>query len=272
MASGLQVQLRSASPIRLEAEFDCAAGELLALVGPSGSGKTSMLRAIAGLWTPADVQGQIRVAGQTWLDTAAGVQLSPQQRRAGLVFQQYALFPHMTAQANVALAAGPGWTQADVQALLSRWPLSDFTVHPLPNPAKVEPRIAISATVRPPGQPAFRFVGTHLDATRDDTARWQQAARLIELFGADAPPTILVGDLSARPETRIIKALLQPFADASAASPAPTIPAEKPTGRIDFVLLRPATTWRVLSSTVIPESVASDHRPLLVELTPTAAK
>jgi molybdate transport system ATP-binding protein len=117
---GLQVQLRSASPIRLEAEFDCGAGELVALVGPSGSGKTSMLRAIAGLWTPADVQGHIRVAGQDWLDTAAGVQLTPQQRRAGLVFQHYALFPHMTAQANVALAAGPGWSIADVQTLLAR--------------------------------------------------------------------------------------------------------------------------------------------------------
>jgi molybdate transport system ATP-binding protein len=117
---GLQVQLRSASPIRLEAEFDCGAGELVALVGPSGSGKTSMLRAIAGLWTPGDVQGHIRVAGQAWLDTAAGVQLSPQQRRAGLVFQHYALFPHMTAQANVALAAGPGWSSADVQTLLAR--------------------------------------------------------------------------------------------------------------------------------------------------------
>jgi molybdate transport system ATP-binding protein len=117
---GLQVQLRSTSPIRLEAEFDCGAGELVALVGPSGSGKTSMLRAIAGLWTPADVQGHIRVASETWLDTAAGVQLSPQERRAGLVFQQYALFPHMTAHANVALAAGPSWTEADVQALLGR--------------------------------------------------------------------------------------------------------------------------------------------------------
>jgi molybdate transport system ATP-binding protein len=117
---GLQVQLRSTSPIRLEAEFDCGAGELVALVGPSGSGKTSMLRAIAGLWTPADVQGHIRVAGQAWLDTAAGVQLSPQERRAGLVFQHYALFPHMTAQANVALAAGPGWSSADVQTLLAR--------------------------------------------------------------------------------------------------------------------------------------------------------
>jgi molybdate transport system ATP-binding protein len=124
---GLQVQLRSASPIRLDAEFDCGAGELVALVGPSGSGKTSMLRAIAGLWTPADVQGHIRVAGQAWLDTAAGVQLSPQQRRAGLVFQHYALFPHMTAQANVALAAGPGWSSADVQTLLARLGLATLS-------------------------------------------------------------------------------------------------------------------------------------------------
>jgi molybdate transport system ATP-binding protein len=118
--SGLQVQLRSSSPIRLAAEFDCAAGELVALVGPSGSGKTSMLRAIAGLWTPPDLQGHIRVAGQDWLNTAAGVLRTPQERRAGLVFQHYALFPHMTAQANVALAAGPDWSAADVQALLSR--------------------------------------------------------------------------------------------------------------------------------------------------------
>ena len=125
--TGLQVQLRSASPIRLEAEFDCGAGELVALVGPSGSGKTSMLRAIAGLWTPADVQGHIRVAGQAWLDTAAGVQLSPQQRRAGLVFQHYALFPHMTAQANVALAAGLGWTGSDVQTLLARLGLATLS-------------------------------------------------------------------------------------------------------------------------------------------------
>jgi molybdate transport system ATP-binding protein len=118
--SGLQVQLQSNSPIRLAAEFDCDAGELVALVGPSGSGKTSILRAMAGLWTPPDVQGRICVAGQDWLNTATGVQLTPQARRAGLVFQHYALFPHMTAEANVALAAGAGWSAADVQALLSR--------------------------------------------------------------------------------------------------------------------------------------------------------
>jgi len=161
---GLQVQLRSANPIRLEAEFDCGAGELVALVGPSGSGKTSMLRAIAGLWTPADVQGHIRVAGQAWLDTAAGVQLSPQQRRAGLVFQHYALFPHMTALANVALAAGPGWSGADVQALLARLGLAPLS-HRRPSQLSggQQQRVALArALVRVMPTPSWASTPTHL--------------------------------------------------------------------------------------------------------------
>jgi endonuclease/exonuclease/phosphatase family metal-dependent hydrolase len=152
------------------------------------------------------------------------------------------------------------------QALLSRWPLENFTVHPLPNPAKVEPRIAISATVRPPGLPPVRFIGTHLDATRDETARVQQTAKLNELFATDDTLTILVGDFNARPDTNPMKPLLAVWADASIGNPQPTIPAKNPTSRIDYVLLRPAGVWRVVSSTVLPEAVASDHRPLLVEL------
>ena len=161
---GLQVQLRSASPIRLEAEFDCGAGELVALVGPSGSGKTSMLRAIAGLWTPADVQGHIRVGGQAWLDTVAGVQLTPQQRRAGLVFQHYALFPHMTAQANVALAAGPGWTVADVQALLARLGLAKLSQRrPSQLSGGQQQRVALArALVRVMPTPSWASTPTHL--------------------------------------------------------------------------------------------------------------
>jgi molybdate transport system ATP-binding protein len=158
------VQLRSASPIRLEAEFDCGAGELVALVGPSGSGKTSMLRAIAGLWTPADVQGHIRVGGPAWLDTAAGVQLTPQQRRAGLVFQHYALFPHMTAQANVALAAGPGWTVADVQALLARLGLATLSQRrPSQLSGGQQQRVALArALVRVMPTPSWASTPTHL--------------------------------------------------------------------------------------------------------------
>ena len=122
--SGLSVRLQSRAPIRLQAEFDCAPGELVALVGPSGSGKTSLLRAMAGLWSAPDLQGRIVCAGQSWLDTAAGVRTRPQQRRVGLVFQHYALFPHMDVLANVALAAGAAWSTQALTGLLERLGLS----------------------------------------------------------------------------------------------------------------------------------------------------
>ena len=157
--AGLQVQLHSVGPIRMEAEFDCGPGELVALVGPSGSGKTSMLRAVAGLWTPHRLQGRIVCGGQVWLDTVQGVQLSPQQRRVGLVFQHYALFPHMDVLANVALAAGPGWPLAAVCALLERVGLGALLQR---RPAQLsggqQQRVALArALVRvmpAPGQPA----------------------------------------------------------------------------------------------------------------------
>ena len=99
---GLRVRLRQKHPIVLDVAFECEAGELLALVGPSGSGKTTVLRCIAGLATPRD--GDVTCNGETWLDMRAGAFASPQQRRVGLVFQQYALFPHLDALANVATA------------------------------------------------------------------------------------------------------------------------------------------------------------------------
>ncbi len=124
--AGLEVRLQATGPIRMEAAFDCGPGELVALVGPSGSGKTSMLRAVAGLWTPHRLQGRIACGDVVWLDTAQGVQLPPQQRRVGLVFQHYALFPHMDVLANVALAAGPDWPMTAVRALLERVGLGEL--------------------------------------------------------------------------------------------------------------------------------------------------
>ena len=101
-SGGLRVRLRQDRPVGLDVAFECGAGELLALVGPSGSGKTTVLRCIAGLASPPE--GEVTCNGETWLDARAGTIASPQRRRVGLVFQHYALFPHLDALANVASA------------------------------------------------------------------------------------------------------------------------------------------------------------------------
>jgi molybdate transport system ATP-binding protein len=81
-------------------EIEVAAGNCLGLVGPSGAGKTTVLRAIAGLRRPRS--GEISLGSERWLDTAAGVDVAPEARRCGYVFQEYALFPHLNAWRNVA--------------------------------------------------------------------------------------------------------------------------------------------------------------------------
>jgi molybdate transport system ATP-binding protein len=98
------VALRQTGPIPLDVAFTCDAGDVLAIFGPSGSGKTTILRAIAGLYTPA--QTTVRSGPNTWTDTAAGTFAPPHRRGVGLVFQEYALFPHLTAVGNVATALG----------------------------------------------------------------------------------------------------------------------------------------------------------------------
>ncbi|UXZ53436.1 ABC transporter ATP-binding protein [Halomonas sp. 7T] len=105
--ANLTVTVEQSGPIPLRASFSCAPGELLALVGPSGSGKTTLLRTIAGLYQPK--HGQVTCAGQSWFSTperAGGkrISLSPQQRQIGMVFQDYALFPHLSALDNIQLA------------------------------------------------------------------------------------------------------------------------------------------------------------------------
>ena len=79
--------------------------ETVALVGPSGAGKSTVLRAIAGLVRP--LAGRIALGGDVWFDAAARIDLPPEQRRVGLVFQEYALFPHLSVRENVLFGA-PG--------------------------------------------------------------------------------------------------------------------------------------------------------------------
>jgi len=98
----LRVHLEQAAPIPLKVSFDCHRGELVALVGPSGSGKSTVLRCIAGLNTPRD--GQVVCNGVEWLNTDRGLNEPPQKRAVGIVFQSYALFPHLSALENVTVA------------------------------------------------------------------------------------------------------------------------------------------------------------------------
>lgn len=100
----LAVTLRQHSPIPLDVGFTCDAGDVLAIFGPSGSGKTTVLRSIAGLYRPE--HASIRSGTDVWTDTASG-SFAPAHRRAvGFVFQEYALFPHLTAVGNVITALG----------------------------------------------------------------------------------------------------------------------------------------------------------------------
>ncbi|TVQ71460.1 MAG: ABC transporter ATP-binding protein [Oceanospirillales bacterium] len=99
---GLDLQLRSTGQINLELALNCAPGEIVALIGPSGSGKTTLLRTLAGLYQ--DVDGVISCQGKVWLNSQRRICLKPEQRKVGLVFQQYALFPHLNALENLLLA------------------------------------------------------------------------------------------------------------------------------------------------------------------------
>ena len=91
--------------------------ETLALVGPSGAGKSSILRAIAGLLRPE--HGRVVCGGATWLDTARRVDLPPERRSVGLVFQEYALFPHLDVRGNVRFGG-----RGRVEELLERFRIS----------------------------------------------------------------------------------------------------------------------------------------------------
>ncbi|HEU4437909.1 MAG TPA: ABC transporter ATP-binding protein [Methylomirabilota bacterium] len=99
MTSRLEVSLRKALPgFTLDVTWSAGDG-VAALFGPSGAGKTLTLQCLAGLVRPD--AGRIVVGGQVLFDAAAGIDVPPQRRRVGYVFQGYALFPHLTVRDNV---------------------------------------------------------------------------------------------------------------------------------------------------------------------------
>ena len=105
---------------RLQVSFTAPLGEVTGLLGASGSGKTVTLRCIAGLLTPD--AGHIELDGRVLFDHKRGVNLPPQQRKVGYLFQQYALFPHYTVEQNIAVATRD---RTAVEELLRRFQLEE---------------------------------------------------------------------------------------------------------------------------------------------------
>ena len=100
MALSVDIQ-KKLGKFQLQVQFE-AGEERLALLGASGCGKSLTLRCVAGIIRPD--AGKIVLDGVTLFDSAAGVDLPPQRRRVGYLFQQYALFPNMTVRQNIAAA------------------------------------------------------------------------------------------------------------------------------------------------------------------------
>lgn len=98
----LQVHIDQAGPIPLYGQLYCEAGQMVALIGPSGAGKTSLLRSIAGLLPMSS--GLVRIADEVWFDSQHHLNVKTLQRHVGLVFQNYALMPHLKAIDDVALS------------------------------------------------------------------------------------------------------------------------------------------------------------------------
>ncbi len=178
LAAEFTLPLRSFDlELRLEVEGT------VALVGPSGAGKTSVLRSIAGLVRPAS--GLIALGDEAWFDSSAGIFLKPDARRVGLVFQEYALFPHMNVRQNVAYAG-----TARVDEYLERFRISHLEkARPTELSGGERQRVALArALARDPGVLLLDEPLSALDAHTKVTVRGE-LQELLHEFGL---PTVLV--------------------------------------------------------------------------------
>jgi endonuclease/exonuclease/phosphatase family metal-dependent hydrolase len=148
------------------------------------------------------------------------------------------------------------------EAILSRYSFLSTRVHALGAREGKEPRAALEVNVVLKSGDTIRFIGTHLDHTRDETDRINQATRLNGLFAGDLRPAILAGDLNATPESRTMEIIFREWTPSSCEN-IPTSPSTNPSRKIDYILFRPARRWRVIETRVIDEKVASDHCPVL---------
>ena len=185
----VDVALRRGS-LDLAVNLEVAAGETLALVGPSGAGKSTLLRIIAGL-TPPD-GGSIALGDDVWLDPRAGLQVAAERRRVGFVFQDYALFPGMSARRNVAYGARGSRSERGRRAteLLGRFGLADRAgARPSQLSGGERQRVALARAMA--SDPRLLLLDEPLSAL-DARTRASASGLLAELLGAEPIPSVIV--------------------------------------------------------------------------------
>jgi molybdate transport system ATP-binding protein len=188
----LQVDVRAElGPLSLAVDLKVPDGGCLALAGPSGAGKTTVLRIVAGLRRPAG--GRVSCAGETWLDTAAGIDLPPERRRCGYVFQDYALFPHLSAWRNVAYglpARSRAERRARARALLDRLGIgARADARPLELSGGERQRVAVARALA--REPAVLLLDEPLSAL-DARTRASAGRELAAVLRASGVPALLV--------------------------------------------------------------------------------
>jgi endonuclease/exonuclease/phosphatase family metal-dependent hydrolase len=157
-------------------------------------------------------------------------------------------------------------------AVLTGLPIRDVEIHPLPYTEatpklQTYPRGAIAVTVTASDGKPLRFISTHFQHNSPED-RVAEAQAINGLFAAerDGLRTILAGDMNAKPDEEPIRILQERWTSAADAPLSPTVPVVNPTSRIDYIFYRSQSDFRLKEARVIPEQMASDHRPVFAEL------
>ena len=194
LVAQFEVRYPQGAVIRADLRRPATGFSVTTLFGPSGCGKTTVLRALAGLLQPQS--GRITFDGETWFDSATGSMRSPQERNIGLLFQDYALFPHLTAAQNVAYGLRSLTSQErerQVGELLARFGVADLRDrYPSQISGGQQQRVALARTLA--RRPNLLLLDEPLSAL-DTALREQMRLELRSLLtGFDVPAFLVTHD------------------------------------------------------------------------------